>query len=97
MLKVLIWCLTVLGLLPAAFLCLLAVTVFLGQHRFETRINPQPPGSSSTGVAHLHDAYVSIGSLRMRWYPRKWAVAAIGLGILLVVLGLVFVLHVATS
>lgn len=95
MLKLLIWCCTLVGLLPVAWLLFTGAATLATAKATEQQVRDLLPSFPGGNIdTHLHDSYFAVGPLRMTWFPRGWAVAAASVGVTLLFVGLVFLLHV---
>lgn len=90
--KTVIWIFILAGLLPAAWLAFISHSMHAGVHRQRDQL-PQPD------AIFVHDTYIEIAGQRWQLpiYPRSWTSSIIVAGILAVVIGLFFLLHVPQS
>jgi hypothetical protein len=89
--KILVWAITLMGLVPAVWLVIVTAYVFSILRSLQSH--------ARYGGSFIHDTYVSLnlGSLNVTVYPRVWVLVLIAFGIACVVGGLVFLLHIPES
>lgn len=88
--KVILWCLVSIGLMPCAWIALQWCA-----YRRLLALERLAPGA---GEGYIHDRYISlqVGEWSLQMYPRPWAFALIAMGIMVIVASLVSLLHVPT-
>lgn len=92
-LKVVIWCLTIVGLTPAVFLAFAALVFGLLRNPTAV-ISPDAPPELRT-VALRDSFWFQIGPIRVEeWHPRVWAGVVLAVGIASIVIALIALLHV---
>lgn len=96
--KILIWIVTAIGLSPIVYLVVVG-TNLLGSSRGEVEKLTRAFDRHGLGPVetHVHDSYVSVGGSRFPFQPRPWSLAIGGVGVVLVLVSLFFMLHTETS
>ena len=94
--KVLVWVVTMIGLIPA-FALILCIAWALGPSRTELDRAHPIAGTDQNVHRVLVSQSILFGSWRVEWYPRIWAAIMLALGVLLVVAGLFVLLHLDGS
>ncbi len=92
MLKLVLWCTTVIALIPTVWLIAASAMVL-------SFANDGAPPIAARGAkpgldAQIHDSYVGVGGLTTAIHPRAWALVAMSVGVLLIVGGMFTLLHV---
>jgi hypothetical protein len=99
--KTAIWIISLLGLAPIAYICVAgAGSLWSSESKAQERLVQQLSRMSRGDVqVHIHDSYsyLVVGPRRVAWHPRRWAIAAGAIGILLVLGSLLMLLHVPLS
>ena len=85
--KWLLWTITLIGLVPSAYLVM--ATAYL-----LNKLQRSPGIARYRGSMFIHDMYVCIGPMNVTVFPRIWAMALIVGGIGVVFIGMMFLLHV---
>lgn len=97
--KMIIWLIVSGGLLTAAFIAYVSyrgASIVMPRRYGKPEVNWSPFADTNRSDDAMHDTfhYVGLGPFGVRLYPRRWASYLIAIGVLLVLLGLFFVLHV---
>lgn len=100
--KLLIWTVVLFGLaasLWVAFNSYYAASLVFPRRfaRPELRLSPFTHQAKDAPLRHDTTYFVSLGKIRAEMFPRRWAACLIGLGVVAVVTGLFFILHVRAA
>lgn len=97
--KIAIWVFILAGLTPAVLLAFISYAMQLGNQQITLRQFARSPQPDLPEIIFVHDTYLKIAG--QRWelaiYPRIWASSIVVAGVLAVVIGLFFLLHVPQS